>query len=166
MSLLPSELDLAQGQLSAIGCVAIESARLDSLLERIIWMICEFRGDAGKKHTDRLETGGKLRLLVGLTIARLGDEKSRENFQRICDDIDGVLVRRNALISKCSKHRVHRAPVAGFAESREMHLEAQKPLHTDRAMIIARRLFKLHGELWNFYRLHANDFLTLPGRFA
>lgn len=163
MSLLPSEFDLAQDQLSALGCVAIEAARIDSLLERIIWMICEFQGDTGRRHTERLDTGAKLHLLGTLTLARLGEERAREGFQRIADEIVHALARKNALFEKTLRHRSHRSPAS---QPEACNPQQPRSMRAANAMIVARRLFRLHDDLWNFYRLHATDFLSLPSRIA
>ena len=165
MSPLPSELDLTPEQLKAIGCVAVESARVDLLVERIILIICNYDFDTGKMYTDRLELGAKLNLLRQFTFAKIEHDEARTNFQRIYDGLKNVLLVRDTIIHRRWKIRLNylssMGPFsAGFRAGRG---QEKKPMRPDKIMSIAKRLYKLHGELWNFYRLHAHEFIQSTG---
>ena len=87
MPLLRSESELTPDQLVSIGCIAVESATLDFLIDRIIWVIWKFNEDTGKNYTGRMSIDAKIFLLRELTVAKFERANIKADFLRICDGI-------------------------------------------------------------------------------
>lgn len=164
MQALPSELDFSHDQLRAIGCVAIESARLDMLLKRIIVTIFKYDGGVGEGPIDRIETSAKLELLCDLVRVKIGREEAIKQFRRIHAAIaDALRIRDIVIYGRArirSPHLSARDPVSSGFGGRGSG-RARRP-RTEGAMSVARRLNKLHGELWGFCRRYGADFLPAP----
>ena len=98
MKKLHSERILNKKQLHAIGCVAVESSRLETLIEILIWIICGFDEDRGRIFTDRVQLDGKVSLLRALVKEKKTTQKFRDRFKEITDEISSTIPKRNTII--------------------------------------------------------------------
>src|ERR1039457_6958722 len=85
-------------QQAAIGCVAVESARLEHLIMVVIWSLLYLEASMGRLFTDNIPTiSGKLDLLHGIVNDKFST-LNKEEFNVIFQVIKKIIPRRNTVI--------------------------------------------------------------------
>lgn len=156
MAKLPSEDVLSKNQLYAIGCVAVESSRLDQTIETWIWIICGLDEDTGRLFTDRAQLDGKIGMLRDLVKARIKGASARAAFKRITDDLAMAVPRRNTVIHGewlSEPEPLKRLPArSNYPVAIRMKRDQKNipPVHATEVMAIAKNLAHLHARLQMF----------------
>jgi len=162
---------------AAIGCVAVESARLEHLITVLIWSALSVETNIGKIITDNFATvSGKLDLLRDLS-SPLFAEAMQKEFHTIYENITQILPRRNTVIHGHWEPMYSLADIASFAtiagipirkERTRVRQQARKSKTprfekaTD-VMAIALELHRCYSALYDFSRKY-NLLATSPER--
>jgi hypothetical protein len=164
MANLQSERILNKKQLYAIGSVAVESSRLETLIELLIWSICGFDKEQGRIFTDRTQLDGKLAILRELIKDQLKSVKTKAEFKTISDAISNTIPKRNTIIHgewlgvpKALKKIPEVKSDYPVAIRIKMGRSNIPPIHADEVSRVARSLGDHHEQLIYFWLGHMHE---------
>lgn len=157
MSALYADLVLTPEQIQAIGYVAVESANLEILAERMICAICFFQEASRKELIERRELSGKLAILRTLINERLSQGGPRDKFNAMYDLHMTAVGHRNTLIHGRWIQSPAGSPDASVAFHPKNPLRVVK---AKQAMVVANSLAVFQQELESFYTLHGHKLST------
>ena len=106
-----SEIILADDQLKAIGCIALESTALESCLEKIINNACSFDEKRSEIFIGQLMIGAKSKIMRDLLWPQVVGTKHEPEFQLIYGEIRDLISKRNVAV-----HGEWNSMAAGFME--------------------------------------------------
>jgi len=154
---------------AAIGCVAVESARLEQLITVLIWSVLAVEIPIGQRITDEFATvTGKLELLKDLFALNLAEDVNAE-FRSIYEDITKVLPRRNTVIHGRWEPMYSLAEVASYGKigmipirkertrvrQQPRKSKSQRIEQASDVMNIAKEVHRCHSSLFDLVRKHA-----------
>lgn len=91
-----AKLLLTQEQREAIGCVAVESSRVDNLIEGMIWDLLDLDKPRGLAVTAKIQFKGKAEMLYELI--KLRDPKAGTAFAGLYSDLTNINAKRRLII--------------------------------------------------------------------
>ena len=160
MTKLYAENLLTKEQLQAIGHVAIESARLDSMLDRMICFICGLGDASGKALVEERDLTPKLQIFRQLVIERLRNRKVRDKFESLYARHAGAIHERNAFV-----HGKWFGIVSSERPPLAQVVHNKTKLHGDKAIATALSLANFQHELEAFFLLYGHKLSTSPRRY-
>lgn len=95
---LASQIVLSPEELQALGCVAVECAFLEGILEQYIWWLCGVKEDIGRLMTTTMMMERRLDLVSELVKPRLSTEAEKQEFADLIASIRTEASNRNTAI--------------------------------------------------------------------
>ena len=163
---LYSQAVLTQDQCEAIGCVAVESSRLEFVFDLLIWKLLKIEEpDQGNAVTGKMQFKAKLDLFNELL--KLQSPSVAAAFKPLFDDITAAIPKRRVVIhgrwelyAKDAKTLADM--VAGMFSRKDLNAAASLPkrerIHASEVMAIAREFSNLYERLHKFLSEHSGAF--------
>lgn len=157
---LVSQIILTAEQCEAIGCVAVESARLEELFDWLLWDLLRVDRQVGGALTGRQQFATKLSVLSDLL--KIADEAAWRDIKPLIPDIEEALKRRSVVIHGHWELRNEgqelRSSLRALVSRENLKAIASHRRHpdvkADEVMAIARRFSDLRERTLEFARAH------------
>lgn len=156
--LLSSEILLSDEQLKAIGCLAVESSRLELLLDDFIQTICRFTDMQTDFFIGKWMTGAKMDALKLLIRPKLQTKRKLQKFDALFERLKDLIVRRNIIIhgewTIAQPYNALAVLISGIGRRSDAIANSKKKKLSIKAtdvMTVALRISECRDELFRFF---------------
>ena len=156
--LLSSEILLTDDQLKAIGCLAVESSRLESLLDDFIQTVCRFDDTQKELFIGKWMTSQKIDAIKLLIRPRLRSKVKLQKFDTLFEKLKDLIARRNIIIhgdwTISQPYNALAILISGTGRRSDAIANSKKKKLSIKAadvMTVALRLSECRDELFRFY---------------
>jgi hypothetical protein len=161
--MLICEIVLTNEQLKAVGCLAIESTRLETHIE--LALMDHFGTELGKFLCEGRMLGSKVDLFKAVFAREVLDEQHAKDLRRLHEDMKGGIAKRNAVIHGSWEEKMSLADLARLNDpdrNATVYKKAMK-INASEVMALAHRFAEYQMRIVDWYMPVQEKYVAMHG---